>query len=107
MKKHAPAAGLTIRQLYVLTQPRGRDKEGTPPWPATVRRIGDWSKGTAAKHSVAANWLCPRCGQPATAVVRVPEVTDALLCRDCLVMPNRPDLEFPSLYLGFALPPTR
>lgn len=96
--------GLKPTDLYPMTLPRPSNG-GQPPWPPTVDRVGTWSAGTLAEHSHLTSPRCPRCGQPATAVVRVPEVPTALLCRGCRVMPGHPDLVFPPLYLDLALPP--
>jgi hypothetical protein len=88
--------------IYVMTLPfYGR---GNTCWPPTVERGGDWTAATGAWQSTLHNTLCALCGEPATAVVRVPEVPDALLCRSCRVMPSCPDLTFPRQYLDLALP---
>ena len=103
---HLPALGLVRNDLYALSLPRLMRHPSTPAWPPTVERDGVWSAGTKASHSRLVSPRCGVCGEPATAVVRVPEVPDALLCRSCRVMPSRPDLVFPPLYLDLALPPT-
>lgn len=95
--------GLARNDLYLISKSMTRSGN-TPPWPASVERRGDWSKRSPRTESILANWLRPLCGDPATAVVRVPEVPDALLCRRCRVMPSRPDLIFPPPYLDHALP---
>lgn len=90
--------------VYVMTLPYvGR---GNTCWPPTVARTGTWSAGTGAWTSTMRNHECPVCHRPATAVVRVPEVPDAILCRTCRVMPSRPNLVFPPQYLDLALPTT-
>jgi len=90
--------------VYVMSQPYyGR---GQTCWPATVQRTGDWTSATSASASTMRSPLCPICRQPATAVIRVPEVPEAILCRTCRVMPGRPELVFPPQYLDLALPPT-
>lgn len=101
-------ADLVIKRndIYSMTLPKpGRDPK-TPPWPPTVARTTTWSSSRSTADSHMACHECPRCRQPATAVVRVPEVTDAILCRTCHVMPSNPGRVFPPLYLDLALPKT-
>ncbi len=98
--------GMRRNDIYSITLPKVAHNPHTPPWPPTVHREGEWSAGNGAEHSHLASPRCPHCGEPATAVVRVLEVTDALLCRNCLIMPSDPTLEFPALYRDLSLPTT-
>lgn len=91
--------------IYSMTLPKRTSNLALPAWPATVMRENEWSSITPVSESILRNPTCPRCQAPATAVVRVLEVPDALLCRQCRVMPSRGDLVFPPLYLSLALPP--
>lgn len=75
------------------------------PYPPVVTRWGPWGHNTSRSLRAVRSVLCQSCGQPATAVVRVVEVPDTLLCRTCLVMPSNPQLVFPMSYLSLALPP--
>lgn len=99
--------GIRRNAVYYMTKPRPMRNPTVPIWPATLTRLGTWSRRRGAPPNLMASILCPTCGRPATAVVRVPELPDALLCRTCAIMPSRPDLEFPPSYLDLALPPTR
>ena len=98
------ALGLRSDTIHRYSQPGPAKDPRTPPWPPTVVRIDDPSSGSNYGAAIFANPTCPVCDKPATAVVRVIEVPDAILCRDCLVMPSRPDLVFPRIYAGLALP---
>lgn len=97
------AYGLSSHDVYQFGKPDTQSAYA-PPFPPIVERIGNWSKGRPKTESRLANIRCPICGEPAMAVVRVPEVPDSLLCRTCRVMPSRPDLAFPPLYVDLALP---
>ena len=99
--------GFQVSDVYPLTDEKTSRNPAIPRWPAPVRRCGAWSAATLAEASIVESIRCPRCGEPATAVVRVPEVPGALLCRRCLVAPAHPDLQFPPLYGDLALPTTR
>lgn len=101
---HLARLGIRRGDVYAITLPKRARKETTLPWPPTVTRTNTWSARSKASGSQMACLVCPRCGKPATAVVRVPEVPDALLCRTCRVMPSNGQLEFPPLYLDLALP---
>lgn len=96
--------GIRRNDVYSMTLPKPGRTDATPPWPPTVDRTTVWASGKGADSSQMANPICPACGAPATAVVRVLEVTDALLCRSCRVMPSNPELKFPPLYIDLALP---
>lgn len=94
-------------KLYYLSSEKSYPlREGRNAFPS-VRRIGIWSKARGTISGELANWLCPQCQQPATAVVRVIEVSGGILCRQCRLMPGNLDIEFPSYYLKLALPPTK
>jgi hypothetical protein len=93
--------------LHPYTLPRVSANPGIPEWQPCVRRLGTWERNASTAESLVTSIRCPGCGHPATAVVRVPEVPDALLCRSCLISPSLPDLVFPPLYEQLALPPTR
>jgi hypothetical protein len=80
-------------------------ESNTPPWPPAVARSGPWAPEPTAGHNALVSIRCPACGDPATAVVRVLEVPDALLCKQCLIAPGLPGLVFPACYLDLALPP--
>lgn len=96
------ALGIKDTDLLPLTLPKL--KEGSPAWEPAARRRGVWQ----ARTTVEANWvesiLCATCGRPATAVVRVPEVPGALLCRTCHTSPFALEIEFPGRYVDLALP---
>jgi hypothetical protein len=83
----------------------------SPLWPPPVKREGPWSVAEVRPFSEVGEFnelvsvTCPRCTNPATGVVRVPEVPAALLCRTCLVQPDCPELVFPRRYADLALPP--
>ena len=94
--------GLTQARVTNLTY---ITKHGLP-WPPAVVRVGQWSAGTYVHDSHLRSLICPLCDQPATAVLRLPEVPEAVLCRTCRVMPSRPDLPFPPIYIDLALPRT-
>ena len=96
--------GISRNDVYSMTLPKPARNPATPPWPPTVERTTVWASSEGTDASLMANPICPLCGNPATAVIRVPEVTDALLCRGCQVMPSNKDLQFPPLYLDLALP---
>jgi hypothetical protein len=96
--------GIRRNDVYSMTLPKPGRTDATPPWPPTVERTTVWTSGKGADSSLMANPICPVCRAPATAVVRVLEVTNALLCRTCRVMPSNPEVEFPPLYLDLALP---
>lgn len=89
--------------VYTLTLPKRSKNPATPPWPPTVLREGDWGSGSPATMSIVVSPRCQLCHGPATVVVRVPEVPDALLCARCRVMPSRPDLVFPPMYLDLGV----
>ncbi len=90
--------------LHPLTLPR--QKEGAPVWEPSIKRVGQWTAATTAEESLVESHVCPTCGEPATGVVRVPEVPGSMLCRKCVVSPFAPSLQFPRDYIGLALPHT-
>jgi hypothetical protein len=101
------ALRIAPNHAYYMTQERTKSGKSVPPWPATITRTNHWSANRTDPPSAMASIVCPTCDRPATAVVRVLEVPDALLCRICRVMPSRPEFVFPPLYVAMALPPTQ
>ncbi|HEV7788281.1 MAG TPA: hypothetical protein VGP05_04655, partial [Pseudonocardia sp.] len=101
-----PDLGIKNADLLPMTLTRRARNPATADWPPSVERVGQWSAAGKAHEHAVCSILCPGCGQPATAVVRVLEVPGALLCRRCLIAPARPDLRFPPIYATLALPPT-
>lgn len=100
------ASGISNEELNNMTFGGLIRREGVPFWPPAVRRVGIWGSARTRSPKEMVGRICGLCHQTATAVVRVPEVTEALLCRTCRVMPGHPDLVFPPYYLDLALPPT-
>lgn len=106
IEPHLVDLGIKRNDIYSMTLPKHARDPKTPPWPPTVLRTNTWATRSPSTDSYLASPRCPRCRQPVTAVVRVLEVTDALLCRTCHVMPSEPERVFPPLYLDLALPQT-
>ncbi len=90
--------------LYPLSTANVSANPAIPDWQPSVRRTGSWDRSTSTSESYLDSIPCPKCGLPATAVVRVPEVPGSLLCRACLISPALPDLPFPPMYERLALP---
>jgi hypothetical protein len=94
------------KHLIFMTQEIVSTRQGALPWPPSVVRLGEWNTGEDNNLKMLGSVFCQLCGNPATAVIRVPEVSDSVLCRSCCVMPSQPDLPFPRMYLDLALPET-
>lgn len=97
--------GLNEDDLHPMTLTRV-SRGGAPDWSPSVRRTGPWTAASLVHQNGVESVYCPVCGQPATAVVRVPEVPGSLLCRSCLRPPAAPDLVFPPVWRELALPST-
>lgn len=99
--------GILAVHIYSLTSIPGNTDSPVPAWPPSVERVGIWSRARSTVSGEMVSRMCPKCDKPATAVVRVLEVTEAILCRTCRVMPGNAELVFPPYYLDLALPATQ
>ncbi len=72
---------------------------GHSPLEPVLARVDDRRIGPKGNLSEIRLIDCPYCGGTATKVLRVPEVSRMLLCRDCLRMPVHDSPTFPESYL--------
>ena len=99
------ALGLGYQAIQYLTRQQ-LTRQVTRPWLGAVEREGEWkSTGSREDHFLVSR-RCLKCGDPATAAVRVCEVPGDLLCRTCRVPTVGKPRVFPQLYVDMALPPT-
>jgi len=80
---------------------RSKDRRGGGVWPEPIAKEGPWINGRSPR-AWASLRSCPHpgCEGLLTVAVRVPEVTDGLLCPECRRMPSDASVVFPDLYFG-------
>jgi len=101
-KQIAKTVGISRSSLDAMLD--GRKSGSGRLLPPFLKREGRWTTHpNTSKTAYVSCIRCPLCDEPATAVVMVPEVPGALLCRSCCVPPAQPNLVFPRIYVDLAL----
>lgn len=92
--------GTSVDHLDINLVSRDQSFGKAPSWCASVLRIGDWDNRAPRSTRSLRLVGCVHCDGWASYVVRAPEISAALLCRNCLRMPLPDSPVFPIGYLA-------
>jgi hypothetical protein len=93
---------VSLKAIYQLTVAGNTETRSSEP---CAHRVGKWSKHGGMATKLVESIQCVGCGEPATAVTRIPEVSGSLICRRCML--DAKGRLYPSCYGELSYEPTQ